>query len=110
MLRPFFALCARHGASKVASAIWMHGTPPNVHALSGYFELLDERKTWETYMADMTWAVAMALNPKIQAPMYSAIVRRQQVEDSRSGAEILVYVKEKIREKINAREVKKKNG
>lgn len=87
----------------------MYGPPPNVNALRGYFELQDSRADWQTYMADMTWAVAKALKPKLNVPLYSEMLKKPHVTDTRTGAEILAHVKGKFRELLVARGVKKQN-
>lgn len=65
------------------------------------------QERWQQYMALMAWGTFKSLRPKANIPMYEASKRK--VEDSRTGQEILQEVKEKMRQRLAAREVKKQN-
>lgn len=96
-----FALAARFGANKICQAVWMYGAPPNVRAVIGFFEEMAEQERWRQYMATMAWGTVKALRPKANIPMYQT--KKRTVQDSRTGEEILLDVKEKVRQRLAAR-------
>ena len=102
-----FALAARFGANKICQAVWMYGAPPNVRAVIGMMEEKVHQERWQQYMAMMAWGTFKALRPKADVPMYQT--GKAKAEDSRTGREILQQVKEKMRQRLAAREVKKQN-
>lgn len=104
---PSFALAARFGANKICQALWMYGAPPNVKAVIGLMEEKVHQERWQQYMAMMAWGTFKTLRPKANVPMYEST--KHKVEDSRTGQEILQQVKEKMRKRLAAREVKKQN-
>lgn len=87
----------------------MYGPPPSIRALKGYFDMQDEQAVWQSYVADMTWALVKSRKPKLTVPMYSAMKKKSRVSDSRTGREILEDVKKRCRKRKAAREVKKQN-
>ena len=87
MCRISFALCVRHGASKVCGMIYMHGAPSNVRQLAGALEMSEKQEQWQEYVADALCAVYKAIRPKSKIPYYSEV--NQKKEDDRSGQEIV---------------------
>ena len=88
MCRISFALCVRHGASKVCGMIYMHGAPANVRQLAGALEMSEKQEQWQEYVADALCAVYKALKPKSKIPYYSEVNQKKK-EDDRSGQEIV---------------------
>lgn len=104
-----FALSAKFGANKICALMWMYGPPPNVKALLGFFQMQMEQERWQDYMADMSWGLIKAIRPKFSGKMYSTIKRSSNVQDSRTGKEIVQDLAKEFRKRKAAREVKKQN-
>ena len=90
------------------AAVWMYGPPPSIKALRGFFQMQRDEERWQEYMADMTWALVKAVKPKFGGKMYSAIVHKDRVQDSRTGQEIVDGVRKELLKRKAAREVKKR--
>ena len=86
----------------------MYGAPPNIRALIGLMHEKEEQERWQMYMALMAWGKFKALRPKVNVPLYKA-ANSTETQDSRTGREILEELREKMRQRMAAREVKKQN-
>lgn len=48
-----------------------------------------EQQKWQSYMANMAYAIAKKLNPKVAIPFWNDLNKKKAVNDSRNGKEIV---------------------
>lgn len=102
MWKASFALVVRHGADRLMSSACRYHIP-SIAALGAVLRESRRQEQWQEYVADMSCLMVKRLSNKFDAPLYSTMVRKHKnLQDSRSGQQIVDDVIAKWRRKRNA--------